>query len=83
MNDKKYQISTKKYGSVIFDLDGVVTMTARIHAAAWNDLFDEYLEKHSQDESFEPFDSDAEYYFTYVDGKPCYDGVKSGSAWIK
>ena len=76
MNAKKHQIRIKKYDAVIFDLDGVVTRTARIHAAAWKDLFDEYLEKHSQDESFEPFDSDAEY-LTYVDGKPRYDGVKS------
>ena len=76
MNDKKHQISRKKYDAVIFDLDGVLTRTARIHAAAWKDLFDEFLKKHSQDETCEPFDSDAEY-LTYVDGKPRYDGVKS------
>jgi len=76
MSDKKHQISTKKYDAVIFDLDGVVTRTAGIHAAAWKELFDEYLKKHGQDETFEPFDSDADY-LTYVDGKPRYDGVKS------
>lgn len=63
MNDNKHQISTKKYDAVIFDLDGVITMTARIHAAAWKDLFDEYLEKHSQDERFESSVSDMLYNF--------------------
>jgi alpha,alpha-trehalase len=76
MSDDKYQILGKKYDAVIFDLDGVVTRTAHIHAAAWKDLFDEYLKKHSEGETFEPFDSDADY-LTYVDGKPRYDGVKS------
>lgn len=76
MSNKKYQVSRDKYDAVVFDLDGVVTKTARIHAAAWKDLFDEYLKKHSKDETFEPFDSDVEY-SKYVDGKPRYDGVKS------
>ena len=76
MSNKKYQVSRDKYDAVVFDLDGVVTKTARIHAAAWKDLFDEYLKKHSEDETFEPFDSDVEY-SKYVDGKPRYDGVKS------
>ncbi|MDL1959116.1 MAG: HAD family hydrolase [Deltaproteobacteria bacterium] len=76
MSNKKYQVSMYKYDAVVFDLDGVVTRTARIHAAAWKDLFDEYLKKHSEDETFEPFDSGADY-CKYVDGKPRYEGVKS------
>ena len=76
MSNKKYQISMYKYDAVVFDLDGVVTKTARIHAAAWKDLFDKYLKKHGQDETFKPFDSGADYY-KYVDGKPRYEGVKS------
>ncbi len=58
--------------AVIFDLDGVVTRTARVHAAAWKELFDAYLERRLGDDA-EPFtDHD---YREYVDGKPRYDGV--------
>jgi alpha,alpha-trehalase len=76
MSNKKYQVSMYKYDAVVFDLDGVVTRTEHIHAAAWKDLFDEYLKKRSQDETFKPFDSGADY-CKYVDGKPRYEGVKS------
>lgn len=71
-------ISKSAYDAVIFDLDGVVTKTAKIHAAAWKELFDEYLEARAswEGESFEPFDLDADYR-RYVDGKPRYEGVKS------
>lgn len=61
----------------IFDLDGVITFTARVHAAAWKELFDTFLREQSQKsgEPFLPFrDSD---YYAYVDGKPRYDGVLS------
>lgn len=71
-------ISTKNLDAVIFDLDGVVTQTAKVHAAAWKALFDSYLEKRqAQDRlSYEPFDPRADYR-EYVDGKPRYDGVRS------
>ncbi len=71
-------ISKSVYGAVIFDLDGVVTKTAKIHAAAWKELFDAYLKHRAarEGESFEPFDLDADYR-RYVDGKPRYEGVKS------
>jgi alpha,alpha-trehalase len=71
-------ISKSAYDAVIFDLDGVVTKTAQVHAAAWKELFDEYLEHRAarEGESFEPFDLDADYR-RYVDGKPRYEGVKS------
>ncbi len=64
--------------AAVFDLDGVITFTARVHAAAWKELFDEYLHSREQrlGEIFRPFDSDADYR-TYVDGKPRYDGVQS------
>ncbi len=64
--------------AAVFDLDGVVTFTARVHAAAWKQLFDDYLHTREQrfGESFRPFDADADYR-TYVDGKPRYDGVQS------
>jgi beta-phosphoglucomutase family hydrolase len=57
----------------LFDLDGVLTQTARVHAAAWKQMFDEYL--HSRDEPFREFTQDD--YDEYVDGKPRQDGVRS------
>ena len=75
MGNKRYQISRDRYDAVVFDLDGVVTRTACIHAAAWKDLFDELLKKRCKDETFEPFDSGADYR-KYVDGKPRHEGVK-------
>jgi trehalose-phosphatase len=69
-------IRKSDYDAVIFDLDGVVTKTAKVHAAAWKELFDQYLEKRSGEDAFQPFDLDSDYR-GYVDGKPCYEGVKS------
>jgi alpha,alpha-trehalase len=71
-------ITRDKYGAVLFDLDGVVTKTAKVHAASWKKLFDEYLKRRAggQGGSWEPFDISSDYN-TYVDGKPRYDGVKS------
>jgi beta-phosphoglucomutase family hydrolase len=64
------------YDAVLFDLDGVLTKTARVHAAAWKKLFDGFLEKRAAQmgEPFVPFDIDTDY-LRYVDGKPRYDGV--------
>ena len=62
----------------LFDLDGVLTQTAKVHAAAWKQMFDEYLraaaERSGQD--FREFDPVHDY-DAYVDGKPRYDGVRS------
>jgi len=62
----------------LFDLDGVLTQTAKVHAAAWKTMFDEFLrswaERHGQE--FVPFDPVSDY-DEYVDGKPRYEGVKS------
>ncbi len=69
-------ISKEKFDAVLFDLDGVVTQTAKVHAASWKQLFDEYLEKRSGGKGFEPFDISTDY-IRYVDGKPRYEGVKS------
>jgi len=71
-------ISPSEYDGVVFDLDGVVTRTAEVHAAAWKKMFDEYLKQRGEREgkSYEPFDSGADYR-RYVDGKPRYDGVRS------
>lgn len=64
-------------GAVIFDMDGVITDTASVHAAAWKRLFDGYLQERSRrtGEPFRPFDANNEYR-QYVDGKPRYDGVR-------
>jgi beta-phosphoglucomutase family hydrolase len=62
----------------LFDLDGVLTETAKVHAAAWKEMFDEYLQDRAArtGEDFVPFDENDDY-DTYVDGKPRYDGVRS------
>ncbi len=64
--------------AVLFDMDGVVTDTARAHAAAWQRLFDEYLGQRAgrRGEAFRPFDPRHDYR-RYVDGKPRLDGVRS------
>jgi beta-phosphoglucomutase family hydrolase len=62
----------------LFDLDGVLTRTAKVHAAAWKQMFDEYLQERAKrtGEDFVPFDAGNDY-DEYVDGKPRYDGVRS------
>jgi beta-phosphoglucomutase family hydrolase len=62
----------------LFDLDGVLTQTAKVHAASWKETFDAFLRKRAArtGENFEPFDPVADY-DEYVDGKPRYDGVRS------
>ncbi len=62
----------------LFDLDGVLTQTAKVHAAAWKQMFDEYLRGRAAErgEKFVPFDAGRDY-DEYVDGKPRYDGVRS------
>jgi len=64
--------------ALLFDLDGVLTETATVHAAAWKQMFDEYLRKRAErtGEKLAPFDAEADY-GEYVDGKPRYDGVRS------
>ncbi|MGO4618042.1 beta-phosphoglucomutase family hydrolase [Nocardia sp. 2YAB30] len=62
----------------LFDLDGVLTDTAKVHAAAWKEMFDSYLRTRAQrgDEPFVAFDPVAEY-DTYVDGRPRIDGARA------
>jgi beta-phosphoglucomutase-like phosphatase (HAD superfamily) len=73
-------VSPRDYDAVLFDLDGVLTKTANVHAAAWKQLFDGFLARRAEDtgEAFVPFDIDADYR-RYVDGKPRYDGVDPSS----
>lgn len=65
----------RDYDAVLFDLDGVITRTADIHAAVWKKMFDKYL-REKTGEGYKPFD-EKEDYDTYVDGKPRYQGVRS------
>ena len=58
----------------LFDMDGVLTETATVHARAWKSMFDDYLRRRDGDQ-FKPFTQDD--YDEYVDGKPRYDGVGS------
>ena len=68
-------LKPRLYDAVIFDLDGVVTRTARLHAAAWQQMFDAYLQRRTNQRQA-PFDPRLDYR-RYVDGKPRHDGVKS------
>jgi alpha,alpha-trehalase len=64
--------------AVLFDMDGVITDTAKAHAAAWKRLFDEFLAARAErrGDEFRPFDPHHDYR-RYVDGKPRMDGVRS------
>jgi beta-phosphoglucomutase family hydrolase len=70
-------ITRDRYDAVLFDLDGVITNTAKMHAACWKQMFDEYLQKRAGErgEPFCPFEV-AKDYRIYVDGKPRFDGVR-------
>jgi beta-phosphoglucomutase family hydrolase len=70
-------INRDQYDAVLFDLDGVITDTANLHAACWKQMFDEYLQKRAtqRGEAFRPFDLATDYRL-YVDGKPRFDGVR-------
>ena len=60
----------------LFDLDGVLTKTAVVHAAAWKQMFDEFLRSYAEQThtAFVPFTNDD--YDKYVDGKPRLDGTR-------
>ncbi|HOR42645.1 MAG TPA: trehalose-phosphatase [Atribacterota bacterium] len=66
------------FHTVIFDLDGVVTQTATIHARSWKIVFDDYLRLRAKrnGEPFQEFTYQDDY-LTYVDGKPRYKGVQN------
>jgi beta-phosphoglucomutase family hydrolase len=70
-------LTADKFDAVLFDLDGVLTATAKLHAACWKRMFDDYLRMREpkKAESFYPFEIQSDYK-TYVDGKPRYDGVR-------
>jgi alpha,alpha-trehalose phosphorylase len=59
------------YDAVLFDLDGVLTATAALHAECWKRTFDGLFAEHAQ----EPFDIERDY-VAHVDGKPRHDGAR-------
>ena len=78
MGEKSTHIITRgRYDAVLLDLDGVITDTAKLHAACWKQMFDAYLQQRAtqRGEAFRPFDL-ANDYRLYVDGKPRFDGVR-------
>jgi beta-phosphoglucomutase family hydrolase len=72
------QLTPDRFDAVLFDLDGVLTDTAAVHARAWKTMFDDFLREWSKrhGQPFEPFAISSDYK-SYVDGKPRYDGVRS------
>ena len=78
MPAKSVTLSPRDFDAAIFDLDGVLTDTARDHAAAWKTVFDAFLQKWAQRHglAFRPFGIEADY-LAFVDGRPRYDGVRS------
>ena len=70
-------LSRKRFDAVLFDLDGVLTATAKIHAACWKRMFDGYLgmRANKTGEAFRAFEIQTDYK-AYVDGKLRYDGVR-------
>ena len=71
-------IARDRFDAVLFDLDGVLTATARLHAACWKAMFDEYLQRRAMatGDPFRDFEIATDYR-QYVDGKLRYDGVRS------
>jgi len=72
------KLSYTDYDAVLFDLDGVLTLTMKIHALCWKRMFDAYLQERAEQlgQIFRPFEI-ADDYKPYVDGKLRYDGVRS------
>jgi beta-phosphoglucomutase-like phosphatase (HAD superfamily) len=71
-------ITPGQFDAVLFDLDGVLTSTARIHSSCWKTMFDDFLGRRAAEgkEPFHAFDGEADYK-QYVDGKLRYEGVRS------
>ncbi len=66
------RVDWRDYDAALFDLDGVLTPTAEVHMRAWRRLFSDFLIKRGIDQPY--LESD---YFSYIDGKPRYDGVRA------
>ena len=75
---KDLHLSRASFDAAIFDLDGVLTRTARVHAEAWKETLDEYLKQRAERrrEDLVPFDAETDYR-TYVDGRPRDEGARA------
>ncbi|MEA3449019.1 MAG: trehalose-phosphatase [Bacteroidota bacterium] len=67
-------LNLPKFNAAILDMDGVITQTAKLHAKAWKQMFDDFLRK-TQGENFEPLSIERDYK-KYIDGVPRFDGVR-------
>lgn len=69
-------VRRRDFDAAIFDLDGVLTETARLHADAWKVMFDEFLQTWADQHgtTFRAFDDTD--YLAYVDGRPRADGIR-------
>ena len=78
MSQSNYSVTADDFDAVLFDLDGVLTATAKVHAVSWKKMFDEFLSRRAKEnnESFIPFEIETDYKH-YVDGKPRLEGVRS------
>lgn len=76
--DGRSIIPIDRLDAAIFDTDGVITDTARVHAAAWKRMFDDFLNERARESgmAFVPFGEGTDYP-RYVDGKNRYDGARS------
>jgi beta-phosphoglucomutase family hydrolase len=78
MNAPHQSITPDRFDAVLFDLDGVLTSTAKIHSSCWKTMFDDFLHHRAAErkEPFQAFDIETDYK-PYVDGKLRYEGVRS------
>ena len=78
MSRSSHTITPERFDAVLFDLDGVLTATASVHAASWKKMFDAFLHQRATETNtpFQPFGITMDY-LRYVDGKPRYEGVRS------
>ncbi|MFQ5561689.1 MAG: HAD family hydrolase, partial [Nitrospinota bacterium] len=78
MEKTSQRVTRRHFDAVLFDLDGVLTDTARVHASCWKKMFDSFLLNNAKRKNvpFKAFDIDTDY-IQYVDGKPRYEGVES------
>lgn len=78
MSKQTLSIEAARYRAIIFDMDGVITRTAAIHAQAWKEMFDGFLRRQEghTGQFQKPFDI-VQDYRAYVDGKPRLEGLKS------
>jgi alpha,alpha-trehalose phosphorylase len=69
-------IPRDRFDAVLFDMDGVLTATAEVHAQAWKEMFDEFLKEREErmSEPFRPFEIGTDY-LLLVDGKPRWNGA--------